>query len=112
MKQKWARANIIGDGHSVNGEWVLGGVERAGERRLFLVEVLDRREATLCDIIRSHVLPGSIIMTDCLRSYHNLNEFYTHLTVKHRNTFKDPETETHTNYIEGTWNAFKYPIPP
>ncbi|KII66902.1 hypothetical protein RF11_08107 [Thelohanellus kitauei] len=53
-------------------------------------------------------------MTDCFRSYHNLNEFYTHLIINHSNTFKDPETGAHTNSnsLEGTWNALKYPIPP
>ncbi|KII64360.1 hypothetical protein RF11_15134 [Thelohanellus kitauei] len=34
-------------GHSVNDAWVLGGVERIGERRLFLVEVSDSTEATI-----------------------------------------------------------------
>ncbi|KII70970.1 putative transposase-like protein [Thelohanellus kitauei] len=84
-------------GHSVNRAWVHGDVERTEERRLFLIEVPDRTEATLLGIIRTHVLPGSIIMTDCFRSYHNLNEFYTHFTVNHSNTFKDPETGAHTN---------------
>ncbi|KII72804.1 putative transposase-like protein [Thelohanellus kitauei] len=99
-------------GHSVNWAWVLGGVERTEEHRVFLVEVPDRTEATLLGIIRTYVLPLSIIMTDCFRSYHNFNEFYTHLTVNHSNTFKDPETGAHTNCIEGTWNTIKYQIPP
>ncbi|KII67883.1 hypothetical protein RF11_02630 [Thelohanellus kitauei] len=98
--------------HSANVAWVLGGVERTEERRLFLVKVPDRTEGTLWGIICTHVLPGSIIMTDCFRSYHNLNEFYTHLTVNHSNTSKDPDTGAHTNCIEGTWNALKYQIPP
>ncbi|KII61508.1 hypothetical protein RF11_12924 [Thelohanellus kitauei] len=79
-------------GHSVNRPWVLGK------------EIPDRTEATLLGIIRTHVLPGSIIMTDCFRSYHNLSQFYTHLT--------DPETGALTNCIEGTWDALKYQIPP
>ncbi|KII66138.1 hypothetical protein RF11_11955 [Thelohanellus kitauei] len=50
-------------GHSVDGAWVLGGVERTEEHRVFLVYVSDRTEATLLGIIRTYVLPLSIIMT-------------------------------------------------
>ncbi|KII65334.1 hypothetical protein RF11_02754 [Thelohanellus kitauei] len=93
-----------------NGAWTLGGVKRTEERRVFLV-IPHRTEATVMGIIRTPVLPGSTIMIDCFISYHNLNRFYTRLTVNHNETFKHPETGAHTNSIEGTWGALKYHIP-
>lgn len=99
-------------GHRVDGAWVLGGVERTPEKRIFLVEVPDRTEETLLSIIRTHVLPGSIIITDCFKSYINLQQYYTHLTVNHSLNFVDPLTGACTNTIEGTWNALKCKISP
>lgn len=99
-------------GHRVDGAWVLGGVERTPERRLFLVEVPDRTENTLLSIIRTYVLPGSVIMTDCFKSYHNLSQYYTHLTVNHSENFVDPISGACTNTIEGTWASLKYKISP
>lgn len=99
-------------GHEVKGAWVLGGVERTDERKLFIVEVPDRKEATLLAIIKTHVLPGSIIITDCFKSYFNLNKLYEHFTVDHSKNFVDPESGAHTNSIEGTWCALKYKIAP
>lgn len=99
-------------GHHVSGAWVLGGVERTLERKLFLIEVPNRTEETLIRVIRTHVLPGSIIITDCFRSYWNLEQYYTHLTVNHSQNFVDPTTGACTNTIEGTWAALKYKISP
>ena len=47
-------------GHHV-GVWVLGGVERTIERKVFLVPVEDGSSETLKWIINSHVISGSII---------------------------------------------------
>ncbi|KII65705.1 hypothetical protein RF11_16117 [Thelohanellus kitauei] len=99
-------------GHPVKGAWVLDGVERTSERKLFLVEVPDRTANTLLSIISTHVLPGSTIITDCFRSYHNLGHLYNHLTVNHSETFRDPITGACTNTVEGTWNALKLKIAP
>ncbi|KII60508.1 hypothetical protein RF11_05582 [Thelohanellus kitauei] len=74
-------------GHPVNEVWVLGGVERTRQRKLFLVEVPDRTANTLLSIISTHILPGSTIITDCFRS-------------------------ACTNTVEGTWNALKIKIAP
>ena len=35
----------------------------------------------------------------------------SHNTVNHSQYFGDPETGTHTNTIEGTWNGIKINIP-
>ncbi|GFT22727.1 mitotic-spindle organizing protein 2A [Trichonephila clavipes] len=59
-------------------------------------------------VIKEWVVPGSVIISDCWRAYNCLShEGYQHLRVNHSLTFKDPETGTHTNSIEGTWSAIK-----
>ena len=65
--------------------WVLGGIERTPERKVFLVAVPDRSQSTLENIISRHVYPGSIILTDLWRGYSRLadNFDYTHHTVNH-----------------------------
>lgn len=100
-------------GHHVEGVWVLGGVERTVERRLFLTAVPDRSLTTLEDIISRHVYPGSVIHTDLWRGYSQLamNYDYTHQTVNHSRHFVDPATSTHTNTIEGTWAGVKLSVP-
>uniref|UniRef100_A0A0N5BZL9 DDE_Tnp_IS1595 domain-containing protein n=1 Tax=Strongyloides papillosus TaxID=174720 RepID=A0A0N5BZL9_STREA len=102
-------------GHRVDGAWVLEGVEKTSERRLF-VRVIEKRDArTLETIIKQHVLPGSIIHTDSWRGYSNLANLrrmrYTHRVVNHSQSFRNPETGVHTNIIEGTWSGVKLGIP-
>ena len=101
-------------GHRVEGVWVVGGVERTPERKVFLVSVPDRKADILTHIITKYVKPGSIIHTDLWKGYCRLSEMeeYEHLTVNHSQGFKDPTTGVHTNTIEGTWNALKMQIKP
>jgi ISXO2-like transposase domain len=54
-------------GHRVDGVWVMAGVEKTAQKKVFLVEVQDRSAETLLEIIRTHVLPGSIVHTDMFR---------------------------------------------
>lgn len=99
-------------GHFVEGAWVVGGVERTEQRKVFMVEVENRSAETLADIITSYVASGSIIHTDCWRGYSFLSSFdkIEHRTVNHSRFFKDPETGIHSNTIEGTWAAVKSTI--
>jgi transposase-like protein len=108
-KQKYNR------GHRVEGVWVIGGVERTPERKVFLAQVENRTAETIGDIISKHVKPGSIILTDLWKGYSCiLTDFddYAHYTVNHKKRFKNPETGTHTNTIEGIWNGLKMRIRP
>lgn len=101
-------------GHRVEGVWVVGGVERTPERRLFAVAVMDRRAPTLEALIRRYVHPGSIIITDCWKGYRTaaLNRMgMEHFTVNHSRGFVNPETGADTNTIEGTWCGMKQVIP-
>jgi transposase-like protein len=100
-------------GHQVNGVWVVGGVERTPERKMFAVAVQDRSAETLLDIVERWVHPGSLVYTDCWKGYKEdglLDLEMHHSTVNRSLHFKDPETGVHTNTIEGTWAGMKEKI--
>jgi hypothetical protein len=101
-------------GHRVEGTWVVGGVERTPERRVFLVPVERRSKRTLLAILKDHLYPESILHTDLWKGYLGASEEcgVVHRTVNHSLHFKDPTTGTHTNTIEGTWNGLKMKIAP
>jgi transposase-like protein len=102
-------------GHRVDGLWVLGGIERTVDKKVFLLEVPDRCAETLLSAITAHVAPGSIIMTDLWKAYSNLPTLglgYEHLTVNHSKQFSNPENGCCTNTIEGIWNGLKLSMKP
>ncbi|KAG0421309.1 hypothetical protein DMUE_6300, partial [Dictyocoela muelleri] len=94
-------------GHRVEGTWVVGGVERSSERRIFLKCVKTRNEKTLTKLLLRKVCKESILYTDLWRGYNKLKEHYDHKTVNHSKEFVDKITGVHTNTIEGTWYAVK-----
>lgn len=100
-------------GHRVDGVWVLAGIERTEAARTFLVPLPDRKGETLLNFISKHVLPGSIIHTDCWRGYENITKVlgFEHITVNHSLTFKNTETGGCTNTVEGLNNGLKMKIP-
>ena len=60
-------------GRLVKGKWILGGVER-GSGECFLVECENnhRDHHTLTRLIKQHVRPGTVIITDGWRGYVHL----------------------------------------
>ena len=100
-------------GKMVEGVWIVGGVERTTNCRLFAERVTKRDEETLLDVIERNVLPGSIIHTDMWKGYNLISSKLDiiHKTVNHSKNFVNPETGTHTNTIEGTWNGIKIHVP-
>jgi transposase-like protein len=95
----------------VEGVWVVGGVERTAERRVFAEAVENRGAVTLKEIIERNVHPGSIIYTDCWRGYRpqDMEDLgMEHDTVNHTYYWVDPVTGVCTNTIEGTWAAMKW----
>jgi hypothetical protein len=100
-------------GHRVDGVWIVAGVERTVERKVFLVAVEDRNARTLLDVIQRHVASGSVVHTDLWRGYFSITAEtgLEHRTVNHSKHYKDPETGVHTNFIEGTNCAIKRKIP-
>jgi transposase-like protein len=99
-------------GHSVEGVWILGMVERTEKRRVILVAIDDRTKKTLEEKITNKVYEDSSIHTDYWKGYSGLkNLFNQHLTVNHSKEFVNKETGACTNRIEGTWFAVKQQIP-
>ena len=76
---------------------------------MFAVIIEDRTANTLLPLIRKHIAPGSIIISDKWKPYNNIKEMkdclFEHHSVNHSKTFKDPETGACTNLIEGAWRA-------
>ena len=86
-------------GHPVEGAWVIGGVERAAERRVF-AEVVEKRDAaTLIKVVRRRVAPGSTVHSDLWKAYKAIHSaaHLEHRTVNHSRHFVDPGTGVHTN---------------
>lgn len=98
-------------GHSVEGVWVFGMVEKTPMRKIRLIPVLNRNADTLTRLLNMNVERGSIIQSDQWRGYNNINEYFTHNTVNHSLNFVNPLDGTHTNTIEGCWSAIKNFIP-
>ena len=91
-------------GRRVDGVWVVGAVELTGQRRCFMLTVERRDHTTLANIIANHVLPGTIVRTDCWAAYNGLDSIdglhLTHQTVNHSEGFITTKG-VHTNTIEG-----------
>lgn len=99
-------------GHRIEGIWVLSGIERTLEKRVFIQPVESRDEATLLAVINRFVRPGSIIYSDMWRGYIGLTPLLglEHHTVNHSGEFVSREG-VHTNTIEATWCGLKIMIP-
>ncbi|KAG1617325.1 hypothetical protein G6F44_013065 [Rhizopus delemar] len=93
-------------GKRVDGVWVVGGVERTPERKVFLLTVPNRNQNTLKLIIDTFVKDGSHVMVDCWKGYKGIDSDPSRSlivqTVNHSKTFRDPKTGACTNTIEGT----------
>ena len=84
----------------------LGGTERGESNDCFLVECENnhRDHHTLVRLIKQHVCPGTVIITDGWRGYVNLSHHgYYHEDVNPWRNFVNPVTGAHTNTIEGCW---------
>jgi transposase-like protein len=100
-------------GHRAEGVWVIGGVERTPERRVFFVAVENRNAETMREVLTKYVKEELIIYTDMWRKYNWINDSdrYQHHTVNHSIHFRDPQTGVDINTIEGTWNGLKMNCP-
>jgi transposase-like protein len=81
---------------------VMGILERGGKVRTKVVD--NTRKKTLQAEIREHVLAGSAIFTDALKSYEGLDEFQ-HEVVDHAVEYV--RGEVHTNGMENFWSLLK-----
>lgn len=105
VKRKYEQGRMLRAG------WLFGGIERRddGEFKCFMKLVYDRSEAHLTHFIRTHVAPGTHIMTDGWSAYRNLASMgYTHSVVIHEENFVSPTNNlVHTQRIEATWSSLK-----
>ena len=99
-------------GHRIEGVWVLGGIERTLEKKVFMTTVANRTGPLLLHELNKYILPGSIVYSDMWRGYAGLeNELnMQHETVNHSVEFVS-EAGVHTNTIEATWCGLKLLIP-
>jgi transposase-like protein len=81
---------------------VMGILERGGKVRTKVVD--NTKKKTLQSEIREHVLAGSAIFTDALKSYEGLDEFQ-HEVIDHAVAYVDGEV--HTNGMENFWSLLK-----
>ena len=50
-------------------KWWVGGVQENNPRRCFIVPVENRNIETMTNVLREHIAPGSVIISDAHRSY-------------------------------------------
>lgn len=81
---------------------VMGILERGGKVRTKVVD--NTKKKTLQSEIREHVMAGSAIFTDALKSYEGLDEF-EHQVVDHAVEYV--RGEVHTNGLENFWSLLK-----
>lgn len=81
---------------------VMGILERGGKVRTKVID--NARKKTLHAEIREHVLAGSALFTDALKSYEGLDEFQ-HEVVDHAVEYV--RGEVHTNGLENFWSLLK-----
>ena len=61
--------------------------------------------------IKDWIEPGTLIVSDCWKSYHNLNKHgYSHQTVNHSKEFVNKDGYN-TNKMEGHWRHMKVSLP-
>ncbi len=81
---------------------VLGILERGGK---IVTKVLNNtKKKTLHKEVREHVVVGSALFTDALKSYEGLNDFQ-HEVIDHAIAYV--EGEVHTNGMENFWSLLK-----
>jgi transposase-like protein len=81
---------------------VLGIMERGG--KVFTKVVDNTKKKTLQKEVREHIVVGSALFTDALKSYEGLNDFQ-HEVIDHAVAYV--EGEVHTNSMENFWSLLK-----
>ncbi|XP_049338850.1 uncharacterized protein LOC125803978 [Astyanax mexicanus] len=89
--------------------WVFGMLEiRPHLKRPILRLVKKRDKNTLIPIIRKHVKPTTLVVSDDWRAYSSLKEEgYRHVRVNHSQNYIDPISGLHTQNIERAWQTYK-----
>jgi transposase-like protein len=96
------RARVVTGTGGKDKTAVMGILERGGKVRTKVV--INRKKKALQAEIREHVLAGSAIFTDALKSYEGLDEFQ-HEVIDHAVAYVNGEV--HTNGLENFWSLLK-----
>ena len=110
MKVNLGNGSIIGDTEwKDNGSLVVG---RNTIKKVFMIPVHNRKQNTLIPLIQKWIQPGSIIHSDCWKSYNKLSKLgYTHITINHSKEFMNVSNVACTNSIESDWHHAKFSMP-
>ena len=78
--------------------WIFGAIETVSKRlRLEIIPDNRRTQENMKELIQKHVAPGSIVVSDAAKFYHNIGEWgFEHRVVNHSETFVT-EDGVHTN---------------
>ncbi len=96
------RARVVTGTGGKDKTAVMGILERGGKVRTKVIDNVKRK--TLQGEIREHVLAGSAIFTDALKSYEGLDDFQ-HEVIDHAIAYANGEV--HTNGLENFWSLLK-----
>jgi transposase-like protein len=80
---------------------VVGMLERKGRVKAHVVEA--RTRESLHQLAHTHILPGSMVMTDELHAYNGIN--FKHEVINHADAYV--RGNIHTNGIESFWSMLK-----
>ncbi len=108
---KEVRARKISGTGGAGKAAVMGLLERHGPDGHSTVRtkvVANTRRKTLGPEVRQHVVEGSEVFTDALRSYSDLGDAYVHETIDHAESYV--RGKVHTNGIENFWSLLKRSI--
>lgn len=84
---------------------VVGLIEDEGKVIAFVVK--DTSSETLHSIVQKNVEKQSTLVTDAYSSYKGLEQYFTHVVVKHQNGEYIVNDKFHTNNIENFWSQLK-----
>jgi transposase-like protein len=90
---------------------VMGLLERTTKdkaSRVKLKHVPNARRGTVQNEVLEHVVPGSQVFTDTLRSYNGLEQKYIHEQINHAKEYV--RGHVHTNGLENFWGLLKRTI--
>jgi transposase-like protein len=96
------RARVITGTGGKDKTAIMGILERGGKVRTKVID--NTKKKTLQAEIREHVLAGSALFTDALKSYEGMTEFQ-HEVVDHAVEYV--RGEVHTNGMENFWSLLK-----
>ena len=100
------KSNGRGGGPMGGGKKVVVGFQECGGELVTRVIRKNSKEVLL-PLVQEHVLPGSTVHTDQLRSYIDLGKMgYRHDLVNHSFEYVS-KTGCHVNTLEGFWNILK-----